>query len=116
LWRNSSLLTPLVESIHTLGTHIYDLHKESCSVKEDDLSFSTFSFKEQVKSHEEVSTLFLAAEKELEALIKAGILHRNAEKNASLQLEGKELLAYMKLRRSLHVLMKFLGKVYDSKL
>ena len=48
------LLSPLLESISTLGAFIYDLHKESCSIKDDDMGFSTFSFKKDTKSNDEV--------------------------------------------------------------
>jgi len=52
-----------MESINTFGAYIHDIHKDSCSVKDDDLSFSTFSFKKSTKSNEEVIELFLKAEK-----------------------------------------------------
>ena len=65
LWKNSTLIAPLVESINTFGSSIYEIHKEACSIKEDDLSFSTFSFKRKVKNHEEIAAMFLVAEKEL---------------------------------------------------
>jgi len=52
LWKDAIFIAPLVESINTLGAYIYDLHKESCSVKEDDLSFSTFSFKKNIKMND----------------------------------------------------------------
>lgn len=58
-------MAPLVESINTFGCSIYDIHKEACSIKEDDISFSTFSFKRKVKNHDEVAAMFLVAEKEL---------------------------------------------------
>ncbi len=65
-------MTPLVESINTLGSYIFDIHKESCSVKEDDLSFSTFSFRKDIKTTDQAIELFLKSEKELEGIIKAG--------------------------------------------
>jgi hypothetical protein len=65
-------VAPLVESINTLGTYIFEIHKESCSVKEDDLSFSTFSFRKDIKTTDQAIELFLKSEKELEGIIKAG--------------------------------------------
>lgn len=61
LWKNSVLVAPLVESINTLGSYIFEIHKEACGVKEDDLSFSSFSFKKQPKSSDEVVEIFLKA-------------------------------------------------------
>lgn len=58
-------MTPLVESVNTLGTYIYEIHKESCSVKEDDLSFSTLSFRKDIKTTDQVIDIFLKSEKEL---------------------------------------------------
>ncbi len=51
----------------------------------------------------------------MDSLIKARIIQDNLEKDVSLQQEGKEIQAFMKLRRSLHLLAKSLGLVYDSK-
>jgi len=62
----------LVESINSLGMYIYELHKTSCSLKEDDLNISTFAFRKIVKSHDEVSELFLKAEKDIDQRIKVG--------------------------------------------
>jgi hypothetical protein len=52
--RESSLVQPLVESVHTLGRYIQELHRDSCSVKEDDLSFATATFKTSSLPHDQV--------------------------------------------------------------
>lgn len=58
-------MAPLVESINTLGTYIYEIHKDSCSVKEDDLSFSSLSYRRDIKTTDQVIEIFLKSEKEV---------------------------------------------------
>ena len=63
IWKNSLTMSALVESINTLGMYIYELHKNACSLKEDDLNITTFAFKKVVLSNDEVCELLLKAEK-----------------------------------------------------
>jgi hypothetical protein len=56
----------LIESINSLGnyldykgSYIYELHKEACSIKDDDLGLSTFSYSTNLKTHDEVAQLLL---------------------------------------------------------
>ena len=49
------MLSALVESINTFGMYVFDLHKNACSLKEDDLNISTFAFKKVVNSNDHVS-------------------------------------------------------------
>ena len=59
------LMNALTQSIQTLGNHIYDIMKQSCSVKEDDVNISIFSFSKQTKTHDEVVDLIIQAEKKV---------------------------------------------------
>lgn len=63
---DSYLFTALIESVHSLGAHIFETAKSAGQIKEDDVSISGFSFSRHLKSHEEVSELLLQAEKKFE--------------------------------------------------
>ena len=84
-------MTALVESIHSLGTHIYEIHKDACTVKEDDLSFSTFSFKLCPKSHDEALDLLIKAEKEIDKLAKADSKPNMIQRTPRLLPSGSKL-------------------------
>jgi hypothetical protein len=44
----------LIESINSLGTHIYDLMRQAGTFKEDDITLPTFSFSSKSKPHQEI--------------------------------------------------------------
>lgn len=62
----------LLASINCIGKYIYDMHKESCSIKEDDLGLSSFSFSRNTKPNEEIIERFIVLEKKLEVEMKQG--------------------------------------------
>ncbi len=45
-------MAPLVESVNSLGSYIYELNKTSSTLKDDDLAMLSFSFKKSLKSHD----------------------------------------------------------------
>ena len=63
-------MKPLVHSINCFGTYIYELVKGSCSVKEDDINLSSFSFDKDHESNQNIIDMLLQAEKKLEAELK----------------------------------------------
>lgn len=95
----------LTESINTLGKHIYEVVKQSCSIKEDDISISIFSFSNRSKTHDEVVELLLQAEKKVEASMK------QSEDKQSHQLT----LSCLRVRRFLHLFAKSSQITYDGK-
>ena len=59
------IMNALSQSVQTLGSHIYAVLKQSCSIKEDDSNISVFSFTSKVKTHDEVMELLIQAEKKM---------------------------------------------------
>lgn len=54
-------MQPLVHSVNCFGAYLYELVKSSCSVKEDDINLSSFSFDKNHESNQNIIDMLLQA-------------------------------------------------------